>query len=104
MLGPWPGGVSGSNSRQPVVNFICYFWLCVNLDYIFFGRNIPGVYRAVDKMTGDEFLNIQEIFSVFLGRWIVIYMGAALAGAVAEAFIGILWRRPALTKIIRGDE
>lgn len=55
-------------------------------------------------MTGDEWLNIQDIFSIFLGRWIIIYAGAALAGAVVKGLIGLLWRRPQSVRLVGRDD
>jgi len=56
-----------------------------------------------DILRGDEFLNIQDIFTLFLGRWILIFMGAALAGTVTRTLISVLWRRPQLVRIVRSD-
>lgn len=55
-------------------------------------------------ISGDEFLNIQDIFSLFLGRWIIVFVAAALAGTVARTLISILWRRPQTVRIVRGDD
>lgn len=54
---------------------------------------------------GAEWLNIQDIFAMFLGPWLIIYGGIALAGSVAMALIGVLWRRPVRARIIiRSDD
>lgn len=55
-------------------------------------------------MTGDEWLNIQDIFGLFIGQWIIIYTGAALAGGVIKVLISLLWRRPQLVRIVGRDD
>lgn len=55
-------------------------------------------------MTGDEWLNIQDIFALFLGRWIIIYTSVALATAVARALIGLVWRRPQIVRVVGRDD
>lgn len=55
-------------------------------------------------MTGNEWLNIQDIFALFLGPWIALYLGAAVAGSVGLTLISIIWRRVAKVQIVRADD
>lgn len=44
-------------------------------------------------MTGNEWLNIQDIFAIFLGPWVVLYLGLAVAGSFCLTALSLLWRR-----------
>jgi hypothetical protein len=51
-------------------------------------------------MIGDEWLNIQDIFAIFIGPWVVIYMGLAVAGAVCLTALAMLWQRLPRVQVI----
>ena len=50
-------------------------------------------------MSGNEWLNIQDIFVLFVGRWIVVYTGGVVAAGVAASILSILYRRAVHVKI-----
>jgi len=44
-------------------------------------------------MIGNEWLNIQDVFVLFLGRWIQLYAAAGFVASLSMSILGILWRR-----------
>lgn len=44
-------------------------------------------------MISNEWLNIQDIFALFLGRWIMLYAAAGFVAVLSMSILGILWRR-----------
>ena len=55
-------------------------------------------------MVGAEWLNIQDIFALFLGPWIVFYLGAAVAGTFFRSVLSVWWNKPRRMKITSMEE
>lgn len=55
-------------------------------------------------MAGNEWLNIQDAFSIFLGNWILLYLAVALAGAIGLAVLNLVWEKIPRVRIIGSDK
>lgn len=55
-------------------------------------------------MSGNEFLNLQDIFVLFLGNWILLYLSVALAGAIGLVILGMFWEKLPRVRIVGRDQ
>lgn len=55
-------------------------------------------------MSGNEFLNIQDIFVLFLGNWILLYLAVSLAGAIALVVLSMFWEKIPRVRIVGRDQ
>jgi len=51
-------------------------------------------------MIGNEWLNLIDGFAVFIGPWIMAYMGVAVFGSLGATLIGFFWRRVPIVRIV----